>query len=349
MVFCNALWPSSGESRRRVNRVPLTPAISKIGDTAAVIVTHRRAELARACAELVAEELDLASIVVVVNEPCGAPQSDLGWLMANVGSTLLNSTARGYGANVNAGVRELAGRYDYYLVMNDDVMPTTGAISKLRETLERGPETALTGPRLVDGSGHLQATAFRFPTIPSELASAIILPSRIQNWLWRKIVSGEGTASSADVWLVGAALLIRASAFHEVNGFDERFFLYSEETDLAYRMRLRGWSSCACDEAVAVHMGAQSTAERRYRRLPGTSRWRYLRKHWPLARRVSLLGLLSLTYLWNSAYVTVRIVLQPRSFRAKLRLWAAHWSRRPFPAVRPLAQRMAGPNEMSES
>ena len=329
-----------------MNRSAVTPAMSKVGDTATVIVTHRRADLARACAEVVAEELDPGSIVVVVNDPRGAQQRDLDWLMARVGSTLLNSTPRGYGANVNAGVRVLAGRYRYYLILNDDVMLTTGAISKLREALERRPEIALAGPRLVDGSGHLQASAFRFPTIPSELASAIILPSRLQSWLWRKIVSGERHATSADVWLVGAAVLIRASAFHEVDGFDERFFLYSEETDLAYRMKVRGWSSCACDEAVAVHIGAQSTAERRYHRLFGTSRWRYVRKHWTLPRRVSLLGLLSLTYLWNSAYVTVRIVLQPRSSRAKLRLWAAHWSRRPFPAVRPSVERVVGPNEI---
>jgi N-acetylglucosaminyl-diphospho-decaprenol L-rhamnosyltransferase len=331
-----------------VNRVAVSQARFKIGDTATVIVTHRRADLARACAEVVAEELDPASIVVVVNDPRGAQQWDLDWLMAKVGFTLLNSTQRGYGANVNTGVRVLAGRYRYYLVLNDDVMLTTGAISKLRETLERRPEIALAGPRLVDGLGQLQPSAFRFPTIPSELASAIILPSRLQYWLWRKIVSGDSNAPSADVWLVGAAVLIRASAFHEVNGFDERFFLYSEETDLAYRMKIRGWSSCACDEAVAVHIGAQSTAERRYHRLLGTSRWRYVRKHWTLARRVSLLGLLSLTYLWNSAYVTVRIVLQPRSTRAKLRLWAAHWSRRPFPAVGPHVERVVGPNEMYE-
>jgi N-acetylglucosaminyl-diphospho-decaprenol L-rhamnosyltransferase len=326
--------------------MPVTPATSKVGDTAAVIVTHHRADLARACAEVVAEELDPASIVVVVNDPGGTQQWDLDWLTTNVGSTLLNATPRGYGANVNAGIRVLTARYRYYLVLNDDVLPTTGAISKLRETLERQPAAALAGPRLLDGSGQLQATAFRFPSIPSELASAIILPSRIQLWMWRKIVSGQRSASSADLWLVGAILLIRASAFHEVNGFDERFFLYSEETDLAYRMNVHGWTSCACDEAVAIHIGAQSTAERRYHRLPGTSRWRYVRKHWTLARRVSLLALLSLTYLWNSAYVTVRIVLQPRSSRAKLRLWAAHWSRRPFPAVRPLEKRIVGPNEM---
>jgi GT2 family glycosyltransferase len=302
-------------------------------DTAAVIVTHRRADLARACVEAVACELDPASIVVVVNDPGAAPQSDVDWLNSHVGSTLLNSESRGYGANANAGVRTLADRYRYYVILNDDVLPMPGCIFKLRETLERTPTAALAGPRLTDRSGDLQATSFRFPTVASEFASAIILPAKIQRWLWLRAVSGGSNASTvdADVWLLGAALLIRAAAFEQVNGFDERFFLYSEETDLAYRMKARGWSSCACDEASAVHTGGQSTDNRRYRRLLGASRWRYVRKHWTFPRRACLLALLSLAYLWNSLYVAARIALRPRSFRDKLALWAAHWDQRPVP------------------
>jgi GT2 family glycosyltransferase len=307
-----------------------------VTDTAAVIVTHRRIDLARACVEAVACELDPASIVVVVNDPSAAPQSDVDWLNSHVGSTLFNSESRGYGANVNAGVRTLAGRYRYYIILNDDVLPTPDCISKLRDALEHTPKSALAGPRLKGRSGDLQATSFRFPTVISELASAIILPAKIQRWLWFRTVAGGSHASTfdADVWLLGAALLIRAVAFEQVNGFDESFFLYSEETDLAYRMKARGWSSCVCNEASAVHIGAQSTQNRRYRRLLGASRWRYVRKHWTFSRRACLLVLLSLAYLWNSAYVAVRIVLRPRSFRDKLALWKAHWDQRPVPQLR---------------
>jgi hypothetical protein len=305
--------------------------VSTLPDTAAVIVTHRRLDLARACVEAVAGELDRGSIVVVVNDTGAAVEGDLDWLSTHVGSVLLNPEPRGYGANVNAGARTLAGRYRYYLILNDDVLPTPGCISNLREALERTPMAALAGPRLNDRSGDRQASAFRFPSVGSELASAIILPARIQRWLWRKAISGQGTESAGDVWLLGAALLIRATAFEQGSGFDEQFFLYSEETDLAYRLKSQGWSSCACDAAVAVHLGAQSTADRRFRRLLGTSRWSYVRKHWTWPRRACLLVVLSLAYLWNSAYVAVRIVLQPRSSRDKLALWSAHWDQRPVP------------------
>jgi N-acetylglucosaminyl-diphospho-decaprenol L-rhamnosyltransferase len=313
-------------------------------DTAAVIVTHRRADLARACVEAVACELDPASIVVVVNDPGAVPHSDLNWLSSHIGSTLLNSESRGYGANVNAGVRTLAGGYRYYVILNDDVLPAPGCISTLREALERTPTAALAGPRLTDRSGDLQATSFRFPSVASELASAIILPAKVQRWLWLRTVSGGISVSpvDADVWLLGAALMIRAAAFEQVNGFDERFFLYSEETDLAYRMKAHGWSSCACSEASAVHTGAQSTGNRRYRRLLGVSRWRYVRKHWTFPRRACLLALLSLAYLWNFAYVAARIALRPRSFRDKLALWAAHWDQRPVPQRSPLRKPLIG-------
>lgn len=317
----------------------------RIADTAAVIVTHRRAELARACAERILHEIDPLSLVVVVNDPKNAPKAELDWLAANVGLVVLNENRRGYGSNVNEGVRRLRGRFRYYLITNDDVVPQPGTIGALREALERDPEAALAGPRLVDSCGQPQQTVYRFPSIGSELASTLILPARIQSWLWRTFVLGGSqpfSAPSADVWLTGASLLVRASAFHDVEGFDEQFFLYSEETDLSFRMRERGWLVRSCDGAVAVHLGAGSTADRRYRRLMGISRWQYIRKHWSRRERVLLATLLTLALCWNSLYVFGRILLEPRSHRDKLSLWATHWDKRPHSARGFLRARWTG-------
>lgn len=304
---------------------------ARLSDTGAIVVTHHRADLARACAERLLEEIEPRSLVVVVNDPDNAPETELDWLRANAGVSILNEVARGYGANVNAAARRLRGLCRYYLVMNDDVQLPPGSIAGLRSLLESDSRAGVTAPRLVDADGVPQPVAHRFPSIASELASALILPRKLTCRLWDRFVLADGVAS---FWLVGAVLLVRAAAFDEVGGFDEEFFLYSEETDLIRRMRDRGWSPLVCEDVVAVHLGAESTAAFKYRRLRGFSRRKYIQKHWPRHDRSVLSALLCLVHVWNSLYVLGRIGFEPWSFRAKLRLWAAHWDNRTAPRLR---------------
>jgi GT2 family glycosyltransferase len=279
----------------------------------------------------VLEEIVPRSLVVVVNDPRNAPEPALDWLSANAGVLVLNEVARGYGANVNEAARRLQGRCRYYLVANDDVQPARGSIAALRSSLENDSRAAVAAPQLVDGDGVPQPVAYRFPSVGSEVASALILPGALMGRLWQRSVLGDAAAS---FWVAGAIMLVRAAAFDEVGGFDEEFFLYSEETDLILRMRERGWSAVVCDDAVAVHLGAESTSGRDYRRLMAFSRRKYIQKHWPLRDRLALLALLPLVHVWNSLYVLGRIVFEPRSVRAKLALWTAHWDNRPGPRLR---------------
>ena len=322
---------------------PESRAVRCLSDTGAVIVSHRRADLARACAERVLKEIDGRSIVVVVNAPNDAMAPDLDWLAANVGVLVRNKDLRGYGANVNEGVRRMPRGLDYYLLTNDDVLLERGAITALRDTLENEPTTAIAGPRLVGVTGETQQSVYRFPSISSEVASAVILPARFHRWLSMKFMLARDTRGEAfrNGWLVGAALLVRAAAFNQVDGFDEQFFMYSEETDLSFRLSSLGWAARLCEGISAVHFGGESTVGRRYRRMLGVSKGKYVLKHWPKRNRVMLRVALTGTYGWNSVYVLCRILLDPRSLRAKTSLWKAHWATRPYSSRRPRHARRA--------
>jgi GT2 family glycosyltransferase len=130
-------------------------------------------------------------------------------------------------------------------------------------------------------------------------------------------------------WVLGAAFLVRAEAFHAVEGFDESYFLYSEETDLAYRLRSQGWSSHLVQRAAVSHLGRRSTSGRAYERGPALSRWKFIRRHWSRRKRLALACSLAGVYVWNSIYVISRILLSPRSLKEKSRLWREHWLARP--------------------
>jgi N-acetylglucosaminyl-diphospho-decaprenol L-rhamnosyltransferase len=294
----------------------------------AVIVTHSRLDLALGCAEAVGREVERPAIAVVVNEPSSASEGDLAKLQAAAGIVILNERRRGYGANLNEGARRLGDDYEYYLFLNDDALPAPGSIATLVASLKADLQAAVAGPRIVDGEGRDRSAAFRFPTVASEVASALILPARLQLAVRRRLgFAGVSRPEEVD-WVLGAALAVRAQPFRALGGFDESFFLYSEETDLAYRLRASGWTSRLCSEATVCHPGGASTAGA-YGRELGLSRSRFIHKHWPAPRRAALWALLALAYLWNTAYVGARIALAPRSFRDKTRLWRDHWHARP--------------------
>src|SRR6185503_16543142 len=60
-------------------------------------------------------------------------------------------------------------------------------------------------------------------------------------------------------WIDGACLILRRSALDEVGLFDERFFMYSEDEDLCFRLRERGWLVCFCSAGTVIHHGAASS------------------------------------------------------------------------------------------
>jgi GT2 family glycosyltransferase len=96
-------------------------------------------------------------------------------------------------------------------------------------------------------------------------------------------------------WLFGACLLVRRVAADEVGLFDEDFFMFSEETDWAYRFRRAGWSVWFFPGAQAVHVGGASHGGRLFvENVRG--HLRFLAKHRGLAyaeraRRLLLTGL----------------------------------------------------------
>ncbi len=91
-------------------------------------------------------------------------------------------------------------------------------------------------------------------------------------------------------FVIGSVLLLRAEALDQVGGFDERFFLYAEETDWAYRAHRLGWRHAEVVEAAAMHVGAGTGGDPRRREAHfHASQERFYRKHfgatgWAIAR-----------------------------------------------------------------
>lgn len=197
--------------------------------------------------------------LVVVDNASGDPVAERLSVEAPSVRMIEEPTNRGYGAACNRGARE-TGR-EFLLVLNSDAVVQSGAIEGLVAALDSDPRAAVAGPRLENPDGTLQPSILRLPTawrIFCE-SSGLAFLARGRGALRGHSATREDHSRAQSVECVkGAALLVRRSAFEQVGGFDEDFFLYAEESDLAARLRRRGWRILFEPAARVVHRGGGS-------------------------------------------------------------------------------------------
>jgi GT2 family glycosyltransferase len=78
-----------------------------------------------------------------------------------------------------------------------------------------------------------------------------------------KVNSSAGSQPTYSDWLHGSNLLLRATTLKEVGLFDERYFLYFEDTELCHRINLKGWKCLFVPSAMIEHLGSASTQDSR--------------------------------------------------------------------------------------
>jgi N-acetylglucosaminyl-diphospho-decaprenol L-rhamnosyltransferase len=296
----------------------------------AVVVTHSQPRLALECLASLQRLIPPGQSVVVVNHPADADPAELSALRT-YGSVITNKRLRGYGENLNRGVRALPEGAEFLLLLNDDLVFAEGAAERLVAALVSDPHAGLAGPNIVGADGSPHPAVFSFPSIWSEVLQAAILPAGFANVLRARHVAAAAAGPPRQVdWVLGAAMLVRRRAFEDVGGFDPGYFLYSEETDLCRRLHRQGWSVLSCGDAIVTHLAAASTGDERFSRMLGRSRARYLRRTLPPRRQLALASALAFAHAWNVLYVAGRIALAPATAGEKLGLLKQHWRSRPI-------------------
>ncbi|MGC5020475.1 glycosyltransferase [Micromonospora sp. DT47] len=232
----------------------------------------------------------------------------------------------GYAAAFNAALR-VAEPYDAVLILNPDVRLRPGAVATLLTHLGgAGPErVGITVPRILDEDGAVALSLRREPTVPRALGEAILgqragrFPALGETIVDRDAYFRDGTVD----WATGAAMLMSRECLDACGPWDERFFLYSEETEFALRARDRGFLTKLAAGAEVIHIGGESRVSPALWTLLTVNRVRlYRMRHSPPATAL----------FWAAVFLreAARAVLgHPRSRRATVALMRP--ARLPFP------------------
>jgi N-acetylglucosaminyl-diphospho-decaprenol L-rhamnosyltransferase len=169
----------------------------------------------------------------------------------------------GYAAAVNAAFARAPG-HDLMLINPDVELARGESILELARVLDREPVVGVVAPRLVGEEGEAQPNARRFPTLAAMLGStgaARFAPFLERSYERYTSPSRSDRAHTVD-WAIGAAMLIRRTAFEDAGGWDERFFLYIEDTDFCRRCIRAGWEVAYVPSVSLRHRYPRASRDR---------------------------------------------------------------------------------------
>lgn len=199
----------------------------------------------------------------------------------------------GFAAACNAAAPSATG--EYLLFVNPDLLLDNNAISMMLACFERRSDCGIVTARLRFPDGRFQANCRRFPTISNIFLSRGSLLQRY------KLLKDDGAYTLPDYPEItrvpatsATCLMIRRSLFDELKGFDSRFFLFMEDTDLCQRALLVGKSTFFTPYAGAVHLWGSGSNIAAWRRdfYQHMSVWKYFLKYYPNGFSILALPLL---------------------------------------------------------
>ncbi len=245
-------------------------------DISFIIVNWNTRDLLRGCLDSIAITVKIPTyeIIVVDNASSDGSTDMLAREYPSV-QVIANAENRGFGAANNQAFAVMKGRYA--LLINTDAVLTEGAVEKLWRFAEAHPRAAIVCGQLLNADGSKQNSIAAFPTLLSLCLNTSLLeylfPGRYPSKRYEHREPLEVESA------IGACMMVRSQALKEVSFFDERYFFFFEETDLAYAMKRAGWAVYQVPDAHIYHFQGQSIGHNTQSRIEFyRSRYQFLRK-----------------------------------------------------------------------
>ena len=222
---------------------------------------HQLLECIESFTTVAHDRVQLGSVIVVDNSSTDCSLQILGGLREKPPLKIIrNSENRGFAAGCNQGAA--GSTADFLLFLNPDTRLCAGCLE--------GPAALFTTPgrqcvgivgiQLVNAAGEVARSCARRPTGPAMIGQSLGLDRLFPSYFPPHFLSEWRHDSTRAVdQVMGAFFMIRRPLFEQLGGFDERFFVYFEDLDLAVRAHARGWTSVYLATAQAFHSGQGTT------------------------------------------------------------------------------------------
>ena len=294
-----------------------------------IIVNRNTADLLLTCLEhALRSNLDEEPQVLVVDN--GSSDDSVSRAKNAYPSVIVMEAGKNLGFAVANNLAAKRARGEFLLLVNTDALLERTCARTLLNLMKSDPRIGMAGPQLLNADGSPQTSFEAVPTLATETLNRSLLKR-----LFPKRFPGKSLAAQQAFpveALIGAVMILRREPFEALGGFDEDYFFFLEETDLAVRMRQAGWEILHEPRAKAAHLqGATADIAPASARIEFyRSRYLFFRKHYGasamrflksvmianLVLNVAGLGLAALVTSGRSRSVTNRFKV-----RAELLKW----------------------------
>lgn len=266
-------------------------------DISFVIVNWNTRDLLRDCLQSIGKTVSGPEYEIIVVDNASSDGS-VEMLAAEYPTVqvIANKENRGFGRANNQGFAVMRGKYA--LLINTDAVLTEGAVQKMWSFAEAHPEAAIICGQLLNADGSRQNSIASFPTLLTLAANTSLLeylfPGRYPSKRYDHREPLEVDSA------IGACMMVRKKALDDVGFFDDRYFFFFEETDLAYAVKQAGWKIFQVPDALIYHLQGQSIGHNARSRIEFyRSRYQFLRKWYGGAYYRAAQGIIFLRLLVN--------------------------------------------------
>ena len=214
-----------------------------------IVPVYGKFQLTYDCIKSIAQHLPETSFEVIVVDDCSKDETILASLVfGGTVRVLRNDTNLGFVKGCNRGAEHARGEYLFFL--NNDTLVKPGWLDELVKTFANVPNVGIAGSKLLFGDGSLQEVGG-------------IIWRMGDGWNWGRNGNADeprfNYLRDAD-YVSGAALMIPAELFNQLQGFDLHFApAYYEDTDLCFRVRQAGRRVVVQPTSVVVHLEGQTS------------------------------------------------------------------------------------------
>jgi GT2 family glycosyltransferase len=267
-----------------------------LNDLAIIIVSTNEAGWLRPCLSTLFEHIgDIDADVVVVDNECTDETAQLvtdEFPRARV----VPSKNRGFSHANNRALMTCDARY--VLFLNPDTEIVQGSFQELVRAMDERPTVGLIGVRQISAKGELCATMRNFPNALNALGEALAV---------HRFRRSEDDMEAYDRevacdWTSGSFMLARREAIESAGFLDERFFMYSDETDLCLRIKTAGWEIRHLPQMTIIHHFDRGGVKPHVEALTAYNRVVYARKHFSPPHSLAYAGAVLLRHGLRSFY-----------------------------------------------
>ncbi len=219
-------------------------------------------------------------IIVVDNNSEDAIGEILAWQYPEI-VFIRNEKNFGMGGGNNIGLKKANGKYS--LVMNPDIIVFKDVFAKLFAHMEENKKIGVIAPQQLSPDRNIQDSCYRWHKLLTPIYRRTPLGKAgfaIKDTDYFLMKDFDHKSIRKVDWLLGSFLFCRSEALAQIKYFDERFFMYFEDTDLCRRFWNKGWEVVYYPFAQVIHNHARESAQVEWYKFFTSPITRYHIKSW---------------------------------------------------------------------